>query len=248
MNLPCLFLIPGVFSTLAMTSACYKLFDHVSAQVTAQHIIDFCPSDPGYGHYVHEYKGILKARTVPKELHFDITEPIVLNWGDVVESPPDDERFRRFRIFVNVVGFVVCCGPEGPTPRIPMNCLAVHLIEDAHALGDALLLTLLYEAFGDMFDLMKAHPWEEDGEAPFLLLGQLILALLGHAPSDAIPELAARLMVEGSAAENCGASLFMWNSSGYDTFFPRWKHLVAVAFPENSPIEDVALLRDALLD
>ncbi|WP_050030128.1 hypothetical protein [Verrucomicrobium sp. BvORR034] len=230
-----------------MTPACYKLFAYAVNEVTPRDVWDFSPNDPGFPGYVREFTAILKSRKLPQDADFDITETIGLTmWGDA-ETEKDPVRFRRFRVFTNSVGVALCAGPAGPPGTMVPNYLVIRLLEDSHALQDAQLLRLLYPVFADLHARLKHDGWF-DKEAPLLLLGQLMLALMGYADPNDVPALAAKLVKMGSIAEHYVSSDFLWSGTNFDQLHAEWKRFVGIAFPENSPIEDVALLRDALLE
>ncbi|WP_038165237.1 hypothetical protein [Verrucomicrobium sp. BvORR106] len=229
-----------------MTPACYKLFAYAVDKVTPRDVWDFSPNDPGFPGYVREFTAILKSRKLPKDADFDITETIGLTmWGDA-ETEKDPDRFRRFRVFTNSVAVALCAGPDGVPLTMAANYPCIRLLEDAHALGDEQLLRLLYPVFGDLFARLETDGWS-NREAPLLLLGQLILALMGYGSPNDVPTLAATLVKLGSVANDHVPADFLWNCTNFDQLHAEWKRFVGIAFPENSPIEDVALLRDTLL-
>jgi len=230
-----------------MTPACYRLFAHAVNQVTPRDVWDFSPNDPGYPGYVRQFTAILKSRKLPREADFYITETIGLTmWGDA-DAEKDPIRFRRFRVFTNSVAVALCAGPDGLPRTMAANYPGIRLLEDAYALGDAQMLRLLYPVFEDLFARLETDGLSHD-EAPLLLLGQLILALMGYSDTNDVPALAAKLVRLGAVGENSVSSDFLWSGTPFDQLHPEWKRFVEIAFPENSPIEDVALLRDALLE
>jgi hypothetical protein len=229
-----------------MTPSCYKLFAYAADKVTPRDVWDFSPNDPGFPGYVREFTSILHSRKLPKDADFDITETIGLTmWGDA-ETEKDPVRFRRFRVFTNSVAVALCAGPDGAPLTMAANYAGIRLMEDAHALQDVQLQRLLYPVFGDLFARLETDGWSHD-EAPLLLLGQLMLALMGYADPHDVPALAAKLVKLGTVGQNYVSSDFLWNGTNFDQLHSEWKRFVGIAFPENSPIEDVALLRDALL-
>ena len=229
-----------------MTHAYYKLFAHAVSEVTARDVWDYCPNDPGFPGYVREFTGMLKSRKLPQDADFNITETIALTlWGDAPKEK-DLVRFRRFRVYTNSVGVALLAGPKGASLTTAANYFAIRLIEDAYAVQDAHLLQLLDPVLSDLYTRLKDDGWWRD-EAPFLLLGQLILALLGYADPGKIPQPAAQLVKTGTVGNDDVSSAFLWSGTSFDQLHPEWKRLVELSFPEDSSIEDVALLRDVLL-
>lgn len=229
-----------------MTTPCRQLFEYAMRHVTPKDVSDFCPSDPGYADYVREFTTILSSGIPPIASHFDITETIGLTrWSDASqESAP--ARFRRFRTFTNAVGLMISAGPEGPDDGMPANYFAVSLLDDAHALQDPELLSLLFPAFGEFHQRVAETEWVA-GEAAFLLLGQLMLALMGVAPSTDIAAMSEQVIAEAAQCANRATSEFLWGCTFFDQLHDRWKHFVTLTFSRDATHDSTAALRDALL-
>lgn len=229
-----------------MSPACWKLFAHALERVTPQDIYDFCPDDPGYPGYVREFTSILKTRTPPSSSNFEISETINLTrWGNP-EEERDPDRFRRFRIFTNAVAVTLWAGGDGPDDTTSANYVCINLLDDAHALQDAELMRLLFPVFGEMIQPVTGSLWGSV-EVPFLLLGQLLLALMGYAPHADISGNCDQLIEAESRCSDKEGNDFLWGCTSFDSLHHRWKHLVNTAFPTESDNTRVSLLRDALL-
>lgn len=229
-----------------MTPACRDLFDYASRHVTPEVISDYCPSDPGYADYVREFTAILASRSPPPKAHFDITETIGLTrWHDP-DRESDPMRFRRFRTFTNSVGVAMTAGPEGPDENMPANYFVISLLDDAHALQDSHLLQLLPPVFAELHQQTVKTEWFS-GEAPFLLLGQLVLAFLGFAPGMDVIRLSEQLVSEACEHPGYATPEFLWDCTLYNQLHHRWKHFVALSFPRVHEDDSIVSLRDALL-
>lgn len=231
-----------------MSPAAWKLFAHASHSVTPQDVYDFCPNDPGFPGYVRAFTSILRERKPPSSANFDITETINLTrWGNA-EEERDPDRFRRFRIFTNAVAVTLCLGDDGPDDT-PPNYTCVSLLDDACALQNSELIGLLFPVFGEMHRTIGEAGWYGDAnEKPFLVLAQLLIALLGHAPDSDISALCDQLMREEAACKDNVTGEFLWGCTSFNQLHYRWKALVDVAFPKQSDIESLLLLRAMLLD
>ena len=230
-----------------MTPACRNLFDYASQHVTPATISEYCPSDPGYADYVREFTAILASGFPPPTAHFDISETIGLTrWHDP-DLEADPMRFRRFRTFTNSVGVVMTAGPEGPDEEMPANYFAISLLDDAHALQDSHLLQLLPPVFAELHQQVVKTEWFA-GEAPFLLLGQLVLAFLGFAPGIDVIRLSEQIVSEACEHPEYATPDFFWDCTVYNQLHHRWKHFVALSFPRVHEDDSIVSLRDALLD
>lgn len=230
-----------------MSPADWKLFAHALHFVTPKDIANYCPDDPGYPGYVREFTSILKSRRPPTSSNFELTETINLTLWGKAEEERAPERFRRFRIFTNAVAVMLYLSDEGPSETMPANYTAIALLDDAHALGDTELLSLLHPVFGELHRSTNNVLWGED-EKPFLTLGQLLLALMGHVPDADIQVGCDRLIAEESrSTRNNSTGEFLWTCTGFDQLHDRWKALVELAFPKESDNESLLLLRAMLL-
>ena len=229
-----------------MTPAVRKLFDYTSRHVTPKDVSDFCPDDPGYPGYVRVFTAILSSGVPPSKSHFHITETIDLTrWSDA-DGEADPTRFRRFRTFTHSVGVVIVAGAEGPSECIPLNYLAISLLDDAYSLQDTHLMQLLPPVFAELYQRI-VETEEVAEEAPFLLLGQLILALLGFAPSADVACLSERIISESSKHAGHASPEFFWGGTFFNQLHHRWKHFVELSFPGDAANNSIAALRDALL-
>jgi hypothetical protein len=93
---------------------------------------------------------------------------------------------------------------------------------------------------------LTTHGGGED-EKPFLLLGQLLLALMGHAPDARVQTLCDRLMEEEARCTKNDSGEFLWECTSFDQLHEQWKTLVEIAFPKASENESLLLLRTMLL-
>jgi hypothetical protein len=212
-----------------MNPASQQLFQDALSHVKPQDILEFCPEEQGGTGYIHEFTEIYHAREVPEVYSFNITETIGLTqWGEAdQEASPD--RFRRFRIFANAVGAAMCSGNKGPDDNLPPNYLAISLLDDAWELGDEALLGLLGKVYEEMHTRVVTARWCAD-DAPFLLLGQLLLALHGNYDVDP-NQLAGPLMEsERLRARRKGREVFLWGCTVFNQMHMRWQDRLAQAF------------------
>ncbi|HSJ01314.1 MAG TPA: hypothetical protein VK956_02625, partial [Verrucomicrobium sp.] len=167
--------------------------------------------------------------SVPEVYSFNLTETIGLTqWGEPdLETDPD--RFRRFRIFTNAVGAAMCSGDKGPDDNLPPNYLAISLLDDAWALQDESLQKLLPAVFSEMHDRVVTARWCAD-DAPFLILGQLLLALQGHYPVDPSSLVQPLVEAERHCARRKGKSIFLWGCTVFNQMHDQWKIHVDRAF------------------
>jgi hypothetical protein len=229
-----------------MSPAGWKLFAHALHPVTPQDISNYCPNDPGYPGYVRVFTSILKSRRPPASSNFEISETINLTrWGNA-EEERDPDRFRRFRILTNAVAVMLYLSDEGPGDTIPANYVCIRLLEDAFALQDAELMSLLYPAFDEMHHSAGNAWWGED-EKPFLILGQLLLTLMGYAPDADVQTLCDRLIEEEAHCTSNDSGEFLWGCTSFDQLHDQWKTLGDIAFPKESENESLLLLRAMLL-
>jgi hypothetical protein len=229
-----------------MKSACRELFHRASQQVTAKDISDFCPDDPGYAAYVRGFNRILSSGKLPIMSDFDVSETIGLTTWVKAEDEIDPGRFRRFRIFTTAVGMAILGGPEGPSESNPPNYLAIRLIEDAHALHDERLLSLLYRVFAEAHHrIIQSGSMSE--EAPFFSLGQLIVTFLGHGIPEDIAKLADQVIAEADEHARHASNEFLWGCTFFNQLHDHWRHFVRLSFPTDASNDSVAALRDALL-
>lgn len=229
-----------------MTPACCQLFEYASRQVTPKDVSDYCPGDPGYPGYVQEFTAILSSGIPPSTSHFDISETVGLTrWADA-DRKADPTRFRWFRTFTNSVGVAICTGPEGPDDCMPPNYFGISLLDDAHALRDPHLLQLLSPVFAEIHQrITETECFAE--EAPFFVLGQLVLAFMGFAPSADISGLSRQLISEAAQHARYASPDFVWGCTFYNQLHDRWKHFVELSFPSNAANDSIASLRNALL-
>jgi hypothetical protein len=226
--------------------ACWKLFFYALEPVTPQDIAAYCPNDPGYPAYVREFTSIRKARTPPSACNFEISETINLTqWGNPQEER-DPDRFRRFRIFTNSVAAMLWACGDGPDESTTANYVCINLLDDAYSLQDAELMRLLFPVLGEMIQPVSESLWGS-AEVPFLLLGQLLIALMGYAPHADISGICDQLMEREARCSDKEGNDFLWGCTSFDSLHHRWKHLVNIAFPTKPDDATASLLRDALL-
>ncbi|MEM9420543.1 MAG: hypothetical protein AAGA25_16055 [Planctomycetota bacterium] len=82
-----------------MEAVIQEFFDLVAKPITRQHLVDFCPNDPGYENYLRAWGEIIETHRVPQRSHFDLSETIGLTGWAEPEEWDDPERFREFRRF-----------------------------------------------------------------------------------------------------------------------------------------------------
>lgn len=212
-----------------MNPASQQLFQDALSQVTPQDIFEFCPEEQGGTGYIHQFTAIYHAREVPEVYSFNITETIGLTqWGEA-EQEASPDRFRRFRIFTNAVGAAMCSGNKGPDDNLPPNYLAISLLDDAWELGDEAMLGLLGKVYEEMHTRVVTARWCAD-DAPFLLLGQLLLSLHGNFAVDP-NQLAGPLMEsERLRARRKGREVFLWGCTVFNQMHGRWQDRLAQAF------------------
>jgi hypothetical protein len=230
----------------AMTPACRELFEYALRHVTPKAVADFCPHDPGYPDYVREFTAILSTGVPPSASSFEISECVnSTRWTDAAsESGP--VRFRRFRAFTNSVGVAICSGPEGPSDGMPPNYFGISLLDDAYALNDSEFLRRLFPVFQELHKRIAETQWGAE-EALFFLLGQIVLAFMGFAPSASIPSLCEQLIAEESRHKGRASPEFLWGCTCFDQLHHQWKRFVEFSFPVREDSSCAALLRDALL-
>jgi hypothetical protein len=149
-------------------------------------------------------------------------------------------------MFTNAVGAAMCSGQKGPDDNLPPNYLAVGLLDDAAALGDERVLNLLAPVFGEMYERVITARWCAD-DAPWLLLGQLLLNLRGNYPEGDASALAVRIMAaESHCARRKGKDIFLWGSTAFCQKHDRWQVWVEQEFSKNPPGEAVRQLGDWL--
>jgi len=167
------------------------------------------------------------------------------HWADA-DREADPIRFRWFRTFANSVGVAIATGPEGPNDCMPPNYFGVSLLDDAYALQDSHLHRLLLPVFVELHRRITESEWSAE-EAPFFLLGQLVLAFLGFAPSTDITRLSGQFVAEASKYAGRASPEFLWGCTFFDQLHGRWKHFVELSFPRDAANDSIASLRNALL-
>lgn len=233
-----------------MSPGCRQLFEYAVQFVTTRDIERHCLSDPGYLDYVREWSQILRTKNVPLTVNFDIGEIIATSDPAFPCSGSDPASYWRFCVFVHSVAAAISTGPEGPDEEHTINYIAVHLLYAARQLGDEHLLTLLPAVFAEVHQVISTSDWY-DSEAPFFLMGQLILAFLGFNPNADVSGLAAQIIEEARPFPRFlsgGTSpVFLWDCTCYKSHHDRWLRFVELSFPAQPVNETVALLKDALL-
>lgn len=228
-----------------MSPSCWKLFGYALDFVTPKNVANFCPNDPGYPGYVRVFTAILKTKKLPASTNFEISETIGLTrWANAEEERNPDE-FRRFRVFTNAIAVSLHLADEGPDD-IPPNYTCACLLDDAYALKDAELIRLLLAVFIDMHRSIEDESWWSN-EVAFITLGQLMIALLGHASDADTNALCERLLSEEAACKENTSGKFLWGCTTFGQLNDRWKALVDLAFPKASDNESLLLLRAMLL-
>jgi hypothetical protein len=224
----------------------HELLVYASRHVTVKDIEDFCPSDPGYSDYVREFTQILSTCIPPESAHFDITETVGSTWWHDASVCENEVRYRWFRTFTNSVGMALLASSEGRDVDLPPNYLAISLIEDAYVLKDERLLYLLCLAFAEVHDHIFQNHWLAK-DAPFFLLGQLIVSFMVHGTSIDTSQLADRLIQEADKQAGHFSNEFLWGCTFFHQFQERWRHVIRLSFPNNPSNDSVALLRSTLL-
>lgn len=236
--------------SVRMNPASKKLFEYVIERVSHGDVGEFCPEDPEASGYVADFTAILESKTVPQVYSVSLTETIgITQWADAEEEypqPRDRNRFLRFRLFTNAVGAAMCSGQKGPDDNLPPNYLVMGLLDDAIALGDEHLLHLLAPVFGEMHERVITARWCAD-DAPWLLLGQLLLTLRGNYPEGDASALAVRIIeAESHCARRKGKDIFLWGSTAFCQKHDRWRVWVEREFSQTHASEAVRRLGDGL--
>lgn len=230
-----------------MNLVSHKLFQMAARHVTVQDVYECCPLDPGGAGYIQEFAEILRSQTIPEGYSFNMVETIGLTqWGEP-ELEADPVKFRRFRLFTNAVGAAMCSGAKGPEDNLPPNYLAIGLLDDAWELGDKEVLGLLGDVFGEMHHRVVTARWCAD-DAPFLLLGQLLLALLGHHTVDVAQLTEELVRSERGCARRAGRGVFFWGATVFNQKHDTWRLYMKRAFqaPGQEYAPALELLRQGL--
>jgi len=225
-----------------MTAHCDELFRYAASRAKETDILDFAPMDPGYDNYVAEWTRILRTRTLPAEMSFDVSETIRLTQLDHPEKMRNPTRFRRFRVLTNSVELALAV--RGIVDVFSSRTFLVNFIDDVRELGDTRLNGSLLQAL-DEFDAVIGQFGSDD--LLFLLLGRILVRLLAQASMNDIPQLANHLITAESEVPKASSGEFLWGCTCFDQMHGVWKANVAALIPEDSSIPELALLRNALL-
>ena len=133
-----------------MSPEVLSLVDLTRAAVTAEHVADYAPNDPGYWEYVHCWTALLRPGAVPAERSFELSETIGLTGWDDPASYEQPERFRQFRRFTSAVATALIVQGECPSvvraANYVLRDLLVDLGDAAHAAAVRTVLPVLREA------------------------------------------------------------------------------------------------------
>lgn len=226
-----------------MSQACDELFHYAIGFVTPADIAAFAPGDPGYPDYVRQWREILAARSIPQQANFDITETVDLTRWAEADRESDPVRFRRFRVFTSAVALGMAVRDRVDDDQFPPNYTLIRLIDDADALRDLALWRLLAPAFEEVHQAWTRQPSEE---APFGLLGLLLVHAHLGAENSVLETIAERLIEQESRCETRASTDFLFGCTHYDQLDRHWKRHVKALLPPASP--SLGLVRDALLD
>jgi hypothetical protein len=218
------------------------LFKYAAGFVSVEDIAKFAPNDPGYENYVREFTQILKSGALPPRADFDITETIGLTRWSNPDREKNPVRYRRFRTFTNAVGVALCVASQRDDDSLPANYSAISLFDDACALHDRKLLSLLLPTFEEFYKVLYA---DNSAESLFLLLGYLLGMIELKSPEPAIDEVAARIMNEEPEYEEMASKQFLWGRTFFDPLHSVWKRYSRELLI--SPTPAVTKLRRALL-
>jgi hypothetical protein len=125
---------------------------------------------------------------------------------------------------------------------MPANYLAISLIDDAHALRDRELLSLLVPVFDEFHEVLSGQGSEE---SPFLLLGLLLVKAQLGSPEQEIAGLAGRVISEESKHFGRASNDFLWGCTHFNQLHRRWNWFVFQMLIPSTP--SAVLLREALL-
>jgi hypothetical protein len=221
-----------------MATAIHELLAYTRRHVTPDDIRAYAPMDPGYSRYVAAFTDILQSGALPPAAQFSITETIELTHGADPEQNPPPRNFRRFRTFTNAVGLAL----YGPHEAGGINYLPIGLIDDAWSLQDRDLLARLLPAFAEFH--LRLHQGRSE-EAPFLLLGMILLHFMIPGTHQAASALAQQLIADEQAIECHRDAAFLWGCTHFETQHPRWTRYIRDHLAPVTPT--LTLLRQALL-
>jgi hypothetical protein len=198
-------------------SALRDLFQCARASVSEADIREHSPGDPGYGDYIHAWTAVLRSEVIPPPGTFAFDEPIALSR---VDFPRLGEGYRRYRVLVWSVALAWI--PGDATDDFAPNEVVAILLDNAFALEDLALVTLLRPALEVVHDAMATRGHEE------LAFVSLALAIL----ADDIAEgerLAERVLDEEQASRDRGNThdrAFLWGLTYFDGQRRLWERLV----------------------
>jgi len=233
-----------------MEPCVYSLFQFTRSRVTAKHIAEFSPGDPGYEDYVRLWTGILRTGELPTQTQFDLSEVIGLTGWVNSDTFAHPDRFRQYRRFTSAVAIaLVHAGNDCESVR-PANYLARDLIVDCDP-SDPEHLLRVRNVFLPTRDVLADT--NQEPEYPFFTFGALILAQLANDQEEAVRHAAQ--LVEDEAAVRTNESLvlfrddsrFLLGLTNYDQLHGDW---VRLASGLSNPLQDVntQLIIDAMTE
>jgi len=221
-----------------------EFFDDMLKPVTRQHLVDFCPGDPGYEDYLRAWGSIVETHKVPRKSGFELSETIGLTgWADA-EDWDTPERFREFRRFTSSVALMLIHQGNDSEIVRPANYLACDLLRDARR-SDMTFLTLLREVFSATRSYLSS---DRDPDFPFFRFGELILSDWLGDPKSKLVAASALLNDEQFARTTLGNDQpdFLLGLTVYDQFHDQWTEFARDISKPNSS-DDLKLVIDSIV-
>lgn len=231
-----------------MDSSVISLFQYTQSRVTDQDIIDFSPSDPGYGNYVRLWTQIRRSGSIPQRTEFDLSEVIGLTgWADP-EELDDPERFRNYRRFTSAVGVALLHqGNDSESVRVA-NYLARDIVVDLDSTSKR-HLALLRDVSASTRIVLSTTNLDEG--FPFFTFASMILAQRARDWSSS--ERTATQLIEDERVVRANESLnwiiqddrFLLGLNNYDQLHADWISLARELKNPNNH-EDTQLVIDSI--
>lgn len=130
----------------------------------------------------------------------------------------------------------------------PTHYLLIRLLQDQASLHDPMLTELLIPAFEELRESLRQDPWED--EHPFCLLAIILLRLQkGDSPAS-LRDLARALIADESAIRThheVDKDQFLLGLTNFNGFHDDWRLKVAEIIPASVPVEELTLIRQAIV-